>query len=798
VAVSSRVARLRLTALAAAAVALVAWAFLRTPVQPLEGRAQAAIEGARLLLALAAVALAFAAALSWTAPRWFDVWARRAGILPGWLPAVLVAMAGSYLAGRIAITSTPEAEADYWPALVLWCASMALVVVATAPVEWFDLARYRPRASWITRARALDLAIVLGLTAAAAALRIPGLDSLPPLVHGDEEAIGLDGLRAVDGELRNLFGAGWGTNPAMGFLYYGAFLKVFGIQIESVRLGSAVWGVIAVPMLYLLLREMFGRGIALTGAIFLVGYHMHLHFSRVGVNVIWDTPVMIAALFFAYRASRDGRAFDFALAGLIAGGAQYLYHGTRVVPIVLLVYFASVYLFRWRLLRDNVANLALFGAAFAVAAGPGGMYSISHEHVLTARLDETGLFQSGYWDQQRDLGRSPSDILLDQVEHAFGGWIHYPDESAFRFYSPSKPLVQGVAGLLLLAGIAYAVLHIDDRRHALLLIAFAVPTLIGGALTTDPPNAQRMFGALPAVIALIAVGMWQIAAHLLAWRRLRPLVPLVVLPAAVWLAVADARVYIDGADDSPIWGGPIQRVSAAYIRSLPPDTRVYWYGAPLVTSQYGPISLHARRLIEVFEVYSQDLPPVEAPSSSVYMFLEGRVARLPDVQEACPGGTVRTLDYRGQPWVTVYELDEPNTCQLLPRPPDHLDDAVVLDGPRMTDYTDTFTATLDPGEPQPCVPVANTVWYTYTAQAPPAISADTSHSAVPTVLAAYRRAPDGTLTMLACHTGAVGTGARIRFEPVVGETVYFQISHPADFAASRGQHLRFNLSQPGG
>jgi hypothetical protein len=180
------------------------------------------------------------------------------------------------------------------------------------------------------------------------------------------------------------------------------------------------------------------------------------------------------------------------------------------------------------------------------------------------------------------------------------------------------------------------------------------------------------------------------------------------------------------------------------------------------------------------------------------MFLEGRVARLPDVQEACPGGTVRTLDYRGQPWVTVYELDEPNTCQLLPRPPDHLDDAVVLDGPRMTDYTDTFTATLDPGEPQPCVPVANTVWYTYTAQAPPAISADTSHSAVPTVLAAYRRAPDGTLTMLACHTGAVGTGARIRFEPVVGETVYFQISHPADFAASRGQHLRFNLSQPGG
>lgn len=789
-----------LLALSACGLALTYWAIWRTPVIAVSAHVDGWLAALSIILGVANGSLTLGAIVVWWLDRGRpgalrDRVSRAGDRLPAWLLVLPVSLAASAYAARMALNADPAA--NYWPAFASWLAGVLLLVISTLalprvhPPRLLSIRVTRP--DWRAIARS-EVVLVIALTVVALVLRAVDLAHAPILIHGDEEQIGVDAFAAANGNVRNMFAIGWGANPNMGFFLYGGFLKVLGGDIVSLRCASAVFGAAGVPALYLLLREMFGRAQALTGAVFLIGYALHLHFSRVGINVIWDTPTMAAALYAAYRASKYERAFDFAMAGSISGFAVYLYHGTRVVPVVVAAYFVYLCAFRWRFLRANAANLALASAAFTIALMPIGTYYIVHPHAFWARLDEAGIFQSGWYDLQRDAGRSAFDILWSQGKHAFGGWFYYPDRSPFILYTVSKPLVQGLAVVPLIAGVVYALLHLDDRRYALLILAFALPTFIGGTLTLGPPNAQRLFGAIPAVVGLIAVGLFQ-SAERLVWGR-RAWAGVLAVVAAASLAAFDARSYFDAAANDTRWGALVPTGAIPYIRGLPDGTRVYWYGQPLITAGFSPFSLRDRPRVEVYDAATgPDMLRVQQPGPAVFMFMPYREARLALLRDKCPGGIEHVVSFRKQKLFTAYELFGPNECVPDTRPPDDFASAVPLTslGTPITDFTRTFGATTQSGEPQPCDMAGSTVWYAYTPANNAMLRADTDGSTFDTVLAVYTGNSVDALTQIVCNDDATDHRSRLSFDAMADETYYFQIGTSAKGRLTADDIVRFNV-----
>jgi len=93
--------------------------------------------------------------------------------------------------------------------LAVWMASIALTLEGALGVRYPALTGLRRPA----RASLLRAGAVTGVLVLAVALRLPHLASVPPDVHGDEAAVGLDARALLHGGWGGLFGLGWAGVP---------------------------------------------------------------------------------------------------------------------------------------------------------------------------------------------------------------------------------------------------------------------------------------------------------------------------------------------------------------------------------------------------------------------------------------------------------------------------------------------------------------------------------------------------------------------------------------------------------
>jgi hypothetical protein len=207
------------------------------------------------------------------------------------------------------------------------------------------------------------------------------------------------------------------------------------------------------------------------------------------------------------------------------------------------------------------------------------------------------------------MGRSAISVVGDQVLHSFGALVYYPMSPALQnLYDTPHPLIPGLAAVPFIAGFVYCVFHIAKKEYALLLIAW--PATVQ-ASAPAPSQWQRYLSTIPAISGLVAVGLWQLADRLLAWRR--SLVPLAALLAVIFLAAQNIDLYFQAAAADVRYGAPIRKVTIDYVDGLPQDTRVYWFGGPEVWVLFAGLSLHDYELIDVFDQTPKLIQPVERP-----------------------------------------------------------------------------------------------------------------------------------------------------------------------------------------
>jgi 4-amino-4-deoxy-L-arabinose transferase-like glycosyltransferase len=525
-------------------------------------------------------------------------------------------------------------------------------VVAGAPA-----AVALPYARW-------ELAALLALTLVALLARAVLVHQIPQNFGGDEGEMGTMARAVLRGELRDPFVTGWLSHPTLWFFMQALSLRVFGDNVFGLRMLSALIGAATVPALYLFARPLYGRTVALAGAALLAAYHFHIHFSRVGVNNIVDPLIALLAFAAFFHGYRTRTLLGFALAGVLLGIGQHFYMGGRLAPILLLVLLLHQALLDRPRLWGARWGLVLLAMGFVLGFGPLLRFFLAHRDDFTARLAMVGIFQTGWFEEQRAQGLSTFTILLNQVRDGFGAYIFQPDRSTW--YDPRMPLLDGASAVLLVFGMAIALSH-WRRLEMMLLLAWIIGTAIfGGVLLKNSPESPRFVTTAPALCLVIALAIERLAA-LLPWalplgrRAAYTIAGVAVMLLALW----NLNFYFREYTPRRTFGWLNTEVATAignYVGRQPDAVYVYFFGPPRMFIGNGTIHFIAPDVpgVDIIEplVAPEALPPAPDGRRPIFVFLPERASELTVVERRYPGGTryqadaqveVATLFYSYEP-----------------------------------------------------------------------------------------------------------------------------------------------------
>lgn len=615
----------------------------------------------------------------WRAVRTWPGWQKIASLLRGNLAraeALLLAIVG--LIGTVALNE----RGQHGLAVLCWLLGIGGSIVAwwglrrepagrreeiAPPTEEISPPYSAPEATWRRAWRWAaahgETLSVVGCTLLALLLRLPALDTVPYVISGDEASMGLEAVNVLEGRLTNPFATGWLSHPTLYFFQLAGSVALLGRNAWGLRIYSPFAGAAAVPLLYLLARRLFDRHVALAAAVLLAASHLSIHFSRLGINNIYDPMWGLAAFFFLVRGLQEGRVVDFAWSGFFLGMAQFFYMGGRLLPIM-----AAVFLLLWWLLhRPAGRNLGLpsvaLGGAFLATGAPLFYFFARHPQDFMARLGMVGIIQSGWLLETEPLvtGKTPLQLLGDQFRKSILAFNYTIDPTTW--YNAPIPYLDFLSAVLFVLGLVVLLRNLRQPGYLFAHTWFWLCLLFGGVLIENPPSSPRFVIFLPAVCLIAALGLCSlldVTSRLAGLPRHWSTAVLVTLLLAV--LVLNVNFYFFEYTPSQVFGGLNTEVGTRvgeYLREQRAGSTAYFFGPPRMWVGYATIPFLApgMTLVDVEQ-------PLDAPATlplgtedTLFIFLPERAGELNWVAASYPGGkVVEVAGHAGDVLFIVYEV----------------------------------------------------------------------------------------------------------------------------------------------
>ncbi len=502
---------------------------------------------------------------------------------------------------------------------------------------------------------------VAGVVAAGALLRLVDLENFPSGIHGDESGFGLIALSILDGSGPHPFGRAFLDDPALAMYAKVPFVALMGPSIAAVRVASAIAGSFTVLALYGLARALFGRLVALAAAALLASSAAHIHFSRLGINFAEVPLFTTLSLLCIWHGYRRGHALWWLLGGMAAGLAVYFHFAARtflLVPPLFVLYLLVRQRESW---RRWVASATCLGLGVSMVLAPILVHSRAPWEMLTAHPTTRLIFSN--WDQvTRQHGSTEALVVLwRQVERNVEGFVRGGDASPFYPF-PAAPVLNEVATPLVGLGLALIALRPSDPRHALLSIWFWTMAIIGGVLTTSPPQFHRLLPTIPAALLAAALALGQLAglATRLGGAPARP----VVFGAAAMVPLAAGALDVHAYFGRYAATYPYADTTgvARFVAGLDPAYQVFVVASPHFEGDHATIQVLAGRgrATELLDPSTQlPSPPLRRPLA--FVVFEPRRDALELLRERYPGGTLVPIE---RPQGRIL-----NTAYLVPADP---------------------------------------------------------------------------------------------------------------------------------
>ena len=402
--------------------------------------------------------------------------------------------------------------------------------------------------------------LLIAILAVAVFMRLYRLETLPRGPYYDEAANGILSSEIATGREFPLFIRSYTGKEVLWFYAVAAVMKVLGVNLLSMRLTSALFGIATVALTYWLGLELFDEedqatrhGIGLMAAALAAVNFWHINISRYGFRAISQPLLQALMLLFLWRGLRRGGRWNLVLAGLFCGATAYTYLSSRIVPIALLPWVIGLWIASRSQRRLVARRMLLFGLVAAVVFAPLGIFFLRNPETFAARMGQVSAFNP-------DLNQGDVWRTLWRAVWAALGMFTVRGDPDLRFGVPGRTVFDPVVGVFFYLGILFALYKMvrgkPVERVLYLSLLLWVPLLLVPSILAvkEVPHSLRAIGVMPVLFYLPAVGL-SAALRWLAGRaaRLRWLVSPATSLAAAGLLLVEGGI-LAGWDYFHVWG----------------------------------------------------------------------------------------------------------------------------------------------------------------------------------------------------------------------------------------------------
>jgi len=596
----------------------------------------------------------------------------------------------------------------------LWLLALALIGVA-ALLHDRTMRRRSARLSRLANKLAFDRydwLSMLALTVGAFALRAYRLSGFLPPLHGDEGEMGMLALLARYGPASGispqplpLFTTAFLDHPTLFHYVQAGAMLLFGETETGLRMLSAVFGALCIPLIYAIGRVGWGRIAGLMAGWLMLVSHLHLHYSRIALNNIqsaWFTILFMLVLMWIYEGAQTATTGDdqtytgagaqttpsgtgyhpllpMLVAGFALGIGQYFYYGSRLMPVIGL----PLFLFLWWKKRINVTQIIFLLLTVLVACAPLIAHYSKNIPAFINRMRGVSIFHAE--GMAHTLGATavwPQDIprlFWEQLIRNLNFFVQSGDASAF--YLNGRPVFDPLTVLFFWLGLGVVFASIRRFHEFSLLIWFSVGLLLAGVLTNDAPNGPRLIIVVSVVFVvggLFLQKIYQLLAQV--WPQSRQYLAVILCSsvAATTFYLNFNAYFVEYVHLRPA----LMPISMAHeMDDEKQDYRAYLLGAPNFFVEYGTIRFIARaaethNLDNVSQLSQIALDPINGKGLAFFI-LPHRASELPEIAARFPDGTqVDRFDPLNRLLYTVYRVPGLKTDKdslSTPCPPEQSD-----------------------------------------------------------------------------------------------------------------------------
>lgn len=360
--------------------------------------------------------------------------------------------------------------------------------------------------------RTVEMLAVGGILMAAFLFRSVELERFPLAYHNDEANCGLMGRQIL--EEWNSGSVDWFRTRdffqfnTLGFLPSALFQGVFSPDLFAHRLANVVGAVLALGVLYFLIRDLLGRA---TGVMVLglaaVG-HFSIHWSRSGIHCGHTAFLAAICTWIFWRGIRTGKTKWFVLLGVCLPFCLVTYNSALVIPVwlglVALLYWVFSNRFRKRYTVPLILSLLAGCITFAPLLG------------VYLRKPETFVSRSGsmVWTGDENSIRHMKSIHGADYLPAILRYnlkrtlllFNQTEDTNLQYGYHCGGLLDDFTSSAFVVGLAVMLPRLHRFPHWAVLLYLLLNLLLGSMFTLDAPQYGRLAGL--SFFMMIPPAMW--------------------------------------------------------------------------------------------------------------------------------------------------------------------------------------------------------------------------------------------------------------------------------------------------
>lgn len=382
------------------------------------------------------------------------------------------------------------------------------------------------RPGWNVRISRWTL-LLLAAAAVAIFFRAYHLSQVPPEMTSDHAEKLLDVWDVLHGQTHIFFPRNTGREFIQFYLTATvATLFGTGISFISLKVGTLIFGLLTLPFVYLLGKELGNREIGFWAALFTgIAYWPNV-ITRMALRFTFYPAFVAPTLYFLVRGLRRNKRNDFILSGLCLGLGLHGYTPIRILPFVVVAAVLIYLLHRQSrgLRKDAIMHLGVLATTSLFIFLPLLRYAQQNPEIFNYRaLTRLGTLE-------RPLPGPPLQIFIQNVWKGLL-MFNWDDGEVWVSSIPHRPALGIVTGALLILGVILVVIRYYRRRQwqdIFLLLSIpllSLPSTLSLAFPSENPNLSRAGGAFIPAFLVAGIAMYSILSAIRKWLGSSPWAP---------------------------------------------------------------------------------------------------------------------------------------------------------------------------------------------------------------------------------------------------------------------------------